>query len=99
FEPYMLRSLLCDEHNHFLVIENVDAISDLVKRKDRHLWLDVECPTPEEFELIQEEFSLHPLAVEDATIRHQRPKIDQYANFYFVVFYSVSSDGQDGSEP
>ncbi len=87
----MLRSLLCDEHNHFLVVENVGAISDLVRNKNRHLWLDIERPTAEEFALIQEEFNLHPLAVEDATIRHQRPKVDQYANFYFVVFYAVSS--------
>lgn len=88
----MLRSLLCDEHNHFLVVENVEAISELVSHKQRHLWLDMERPTSEEFALIQEEFDLHPLAVEDATIRHQRPKIDQYAHFYFVVFYAVTSE-------
>ncbi len=94
----MLRSLLCDEHNHFLVVENAGAISDLVKNKKRHLWLDIERPTAEEFALIQEEFTLHPLAVEDATIRHQRPKVDQYANFYFVVFYAVSSTDSAATE-
>jgi Mg2+ and Co2+ transporter CorA len=94
----MLKSLLCDEHNHFLVVENVEAISELVGDKHRYLWLDVERPTPEEFELIQEEFDLHPLAVEDATIRHQRPKLDQYANFYFVVFYAVGPVELDSAE-
>lgn len=94
----MLRSLLCDEHNHFLVVENTGAISDLVRHKNRYLWLDVERPTAEEFKLLEEEFKLHPLAVEDATIRHQRPKIEQYPNFYFVVFYAVGSARSDDTE-
>jgi Mg2+ and Co2+ transporter CorA len=87
----MLRSLLCDEHGQFLVVEDLDTISDIIARTDRHLWLDVEKPSVEEMGLIKEEFDLHPLAVEDAMQRHQRPKVDQYTNFYFVVFYAVTS--------
>jgi Mg2+ and Co2+ transporter CorA len=86
----MLKTLLCDENNQFLVVEDAAAISDIVKHHERHLWLDLEDPNPEELRLIQEEFALHPLAIEDASKRHQRPKVDQYDNFYFVVFYSVS---------
>src|SRR5215208_5131174 len=88
----MLKTLLCDENNRFLVVEEAEAISEILKRKDRHLWLDLERPTAEELDLIQEEFRLHPLAIEDATKRHQRPKIDEYEDFYFVVFYSVAKD-------
>ena len=33
-------------------------------------------PTPEEFDSIQREFDLHPLAVEDAIHAHQRPKLE-----------------------
>src|SRR4051812_1083559 len=85
----MLRTLLCDNHNHFLVVDDLGAISDLIGRKDHHLWLDLQNPTPEEFKMIEDEFSLHPLAIEDASVRHQRPKVDQYSTFYFVVFYAV----------
>src|SRR5947199_4157250 len=88
----MLRTLLCDHHNRFLVVDDAQAISDLIKRKDHQLWLDLENPSPEEFQMLEGEFSLHPLAIEDARVRHQRPKIDQYSNFYFVVFYSVDLD-------
>ena len=91
----MLRTLLCDEHNQFRVVENADAISEIVKRKDRHLWLDMESPSERDFQMIQAEFNLHPLAIEDASMRHQRPKVDQYENFYFVVFYAVSSGESD----
>ena len=37
---------------------------------------------------------MHPLAIEDASHKHQRPKIDQYENFYFVVFYAIYFDEQ-----
>src|SRR5436190_20364570 len=87
----MLRSLLCDEQNQFLVVDDADAISDIIARKDRHLWLDLEKPTDQEFQLVKQEFNLHPLAVEDAMMHHQRPKVEQYVNFYFVVCYAVSA--------
>lgn len=85
----MLKSLLCDELNQFRVVEDLSAISDIVENKNHHLWLDLERPSREEIEMIQEEFNLHPLAIEDAMSRHQRPKVEQYDNFYLVIFYSV----------
>ncbi|MBF6613372.1 MAG: magnesium/cobalt transporter CorA [Chloroflexi bacterium] len=94
----MLRTLLCDENNRFLVIEDPSQISEIVQRKDRHLWLDLEQPTLAEFSMIQEEFNLHPLAIEDAMARHQRPKVDQYESFYLVVFYAVTSEEPDKAE-
>jgi Mg2+ and Co2+ transporter CorA len=81
------------------VVEDHTAISDIVQNKDRHLWLDVEKPSIEDLEIIQEEFNFHPLAIEDAMLSHQRPKVEQYENFYLVVFYSVAvvEPGADGA--
>jgi Mg2+ and Co2+ transporter CorA len=78
------------------VVEDASAISEIVSHKERLLWLDLESPTVEEFALIQEEFHLHPLAIEDAMARHQRPKIDTYDNFYLAIFYSVAIEGNGG---
>ncbi len=46
-------------------------------------------PTDEELTRLGEEFKLHPLAIEDASREHQRPKVEGYENFYFVVFYAI----------
>lgn len=89
----MLKSLLRDEYNQFLVVQDLSAISDLLQNKDRLLWLDLDRPSPVEFRMIQDEFNLHPLAIEDAMAAHPRPKVDQYENFYLVVFYLVSTAG------
>ena len=42
-------------------------------------------PEPALLKCVQEQFSLHPLAVEDATNAHQRPKLEQYGDALFVV--------------
>ena len=38
-----------------------------------------------EFEAVCSEFDLHPLAIEDAVIPHQRPKVEVYDDSLFVV--------------
>jgi Mg2+ and Co2+ transporter CorA len=93
----MLRTLLRDETKQFRVVEDPEAISDIVEHAGRLLWLDLENPTDAELTLVEQEFNLHPLAMEDARARHQRPKIDEYDDFYLVVFYSVAVEGA-GSE-
>lgn len=52
---------------------------------------------PSELELadLQEQFDLHPLAVEDARHGHQRPKIDEFADSLFTVLHIVEvHDGE-----
>lgn len=62
---------------------------DLSELRDRPCWLDISDPQSKDFELAAQELALHPLAVEDAQHRHQRPKIDQYDDHYFLVFYAI----------
>src|SRR5262249_45149205 len=44
---------------------------------------------------MQEEFELHPLAVEDARHGHQRPKVEEYGDSLFAVIQTVEPDGDD----
>ena len=67
-----------------------DAISDHVRKKGTLVWVDVVDPTEDDLATIQQEFSLHPLAMEDATKHGQRPKLDKYPTHAFVVAYSAS---------
>jgi magnesium transporter len=49
------------------------------------VWIGLRDPTPDEFDSIQREFDLHPLAVEDAMEAHQRPKLEVYGDMLFLV--------------
>lgn len=58
---------------------------------NRHglLWIDVVDATAEDFALLEQEFAFHPLALEDASKRLQRPKIDEYDGYLFLTFYHL----------
>jgi magnesium transporter len=74
-----------------LVEEGFDParVSDCLKEEKNLVWLDLEDPSEEELAMIEEEFSLHPLAIEDARHRDQRPKLELYEGYSFLVIYGV----------
>jgi magnesium transporter len=49
------------------------------------VWIGLSWPAEKEFQAVAEEFGLHELAVEDAVVAHQRPKIERYGDTLFVV--------------
>ncbi|MFI9613921.1 magnesium/cobalt transporter CorA [Streptomyces sp. NPDC052023] len=53
------------------------------------VWIGLHEPSEREFDLVTEEFSLHPLSVEDALKAHQRPKLEVYDDSLFVVLKPV----------
>jgi magnesium transporter len=70
-------------------------IHDYVSRPDCFVWVALRDATEAELVEMQEEFDLHPLAVEDARHGHQRPKIEEYGDSLFVVIHTVEPDGDD----
>ena len=49
------------------------------------VWLGLLEPTEEELREVGERFNLHELALEDAAEAHQRPKLEDYDDSYFLV--------------
>lgn len=88
----MIKPIYCVKDHKFTSIDNVDLISDLLADKQSLLWIDLHDPSEQELRKMAEEFNLHPLAVEDAGKQHQRPKVDEYEDFYLVVFYQLELD-------
>lgn len=52
---------------------------------DGFVWVGVHDPSLEEMAELRERFALHELAIEDAANLHQRPKLEDYDDGYFVV--------------
>lgn len=55
------------------------------EEEDSFVWVALKDPTPEELAIVQRQFGLHELAVEDALQGHQRPKIQEYGDSLFFV--------------
>jgi magnesium transporter len=59
-------------------------------------WIHLERPTQAEMSPLAERFGWHPLDVEDVLSRRQRPKIDEYADYRFVVLHFPVYDKRIG---
>ncbi|HEX4688876.1 MAG TPA: magnesium/cobalt transporter CorA [Nocardioides sp.] len=53
------------------------------------IWVGLHEPTEQELATVEEEFGLHPLAVEDAFTAHQRPKLERYEHTLFLTLKSL----------
>ena len=73
----------------------IEDISDYIQVPGCFVWVALKEPTTEELAKMQEEFSLHELAVEDAWRGDQRPKIEEYGDSLFVVLQTVERDGEN----
>jgi magnesium transporter len=52
-------------------------------------WIGLYRPAESQLHELAEEFGLHELAVEDAIVAHQRPKLERYGDTLFVVLRSA----------
>ncbi len=81
--------------------QTVDATVDLVRERlgdGAFFWLDLEGLDPETGDLLRGGFGFHPLAVEDADHFGQRPKVDDYDGFtYLVVHGAEPADGDSAT--
>ncbi|GGY77751.1 magnesium transport protein CorA [Cellvibrio zantedeschiae] len=68
---------------------DIEDISEYVKHPDCFVWVALKDAEPAELTKMQEEFGLHELAVEDAMLGHQRPKIEEYGDSLFAVMHAL----------
>ncbi len=67
----------------------IAEIASYLERPDCFIWVALHDPAAELLNRFQEIFGLHPLAVEDAMVGHQRPKIEEYGEALFAVLQVV----------
>jgi magnesium transporter len=71
---------------------DLEHAAQLCKGGDEFVWLGLHEPTGEELNRVGEIFGLHELALEDAHHAHQRPKLEDYDDSYFIVLRSARYD-------
>jgi magnesium transporter len=59
-------------------------------------WIHIEEPGPLERAWLAEHYDFHPLDLEDVMSRNQRPKIDEYPEYLFIVLHFPVFDKQVG---
>jgi magnesium transporter len=75
-----------------------DSLLRTLADPEARLWLDMENPTVDELAYLDKVFHFHPLAIEDATHRAQRPKLENYTQVADVCqhgYYYMVIQGPD----
>ena len=76
-----------------------DTIERAVRER-RVRWLDLHDSGPETVSVLRDVFGFHPLAVEDALEFGQRPKVELYDDFTFLVAYGAPvADADPAARP
>src|SRR5438132_593193 len=92
--PMLINCVAYEEGRKLADIDKRD-IRNYLQRPGCFVWVALRDATEEELAEMQDEFELHPLAVEDARHGHQRPKIEEYGDLLFVVVNTVEVVGDE----
>ena len=63
----------------------IDEGGDWARREGHVVWIGLLEPSEDELRVVQAQFGLNDLAIEDAGQAHQRPKLQRYGDSLFVV--------------
>ena len=86
----MIRTIIFDPQGHLVKETGLSAIHHCLAEQGHLLWVDLQEPTPDDLEQVQREFHVHPLVMEDVIKGRQRPKVDCYGDYFYLVCYAVT---------
>ncbi len=73
-------------------LDDLDAISEVIAKGEGFVWLDIAQPSAEDLAMLGREFEIHPMALEDASLWHERPKIEFFEHYVLVIAHAASVD-------
>src|SRR3954471_3491786 len=85
------RARVSDAHTQAVAEPNVEVVE-----QDGLRWINIERPGPVDQAWLEEHFEFHALDYEDVRSRNQRPKIDTYDEYLFIVLHFPVFDKQAG---
>jgi magnesium transporter len=63
----------------------IDASLD----RNEYFWLDLDAPSDADVDTLDDLFHFHPLAMEDLRKKGQRPKLEDFGDYMFLVYYGA----------
>ncbi len=73
---------------------DIDRIGEYTCKDGQFVWIGLYEPDEPLLEKVQSAFGLHDLAIEDAHVAHQRPKLERYEDSLFVVLRTAQLTGE-----
>jgi magnesium transporter len=71
-------------------------VHELLQDSQSCVWVDIEGESPDALEAVGRQFGLHPVTIEDLLHRNQRPKLEEFDTYIFVVVHGLKPvQGED----
>jgi len=83
-----MKTLVYDKKQKSLLrkFKQSDIVS-YINNPDYLIWLDIENPNKDTMQFLGDHFSFHPLDIEDCLSVIERPKLDEYDDYFFLVLH------------
>ena len=85
----MINIITQEKNKNVEILKNVNDLSSYLAKKDVFVWVDIAKPSQKDMQFLEKHFSFHPLAIEDCMAAIQRPKIDRYDGYLFIVLHAA----------
>ena len=85
----MIKILIQKKGKNAEITEDLGRLPAYLGEKDTFAWVDVEKGTQKDMAFLEKTFSFHPLAIEDCMTEIQRPKVDRYEKYLFIVLHAA----------
>ena len=76
-----------DEQKTMIAPQAIDELHVSEVRSGALRWLNIEHPSRADIEYLRAHFPFHPLDLDDCLSKIQRPKIDEYDDYLFIVLH------------
>lgn len=92
-----IRNVNCAVYRHGRKLGDIslEEISDYLLQEGTFIWVSMYEPSIKQLSQIQEEFGLHQLAIEDAHVAHQRPKLEEYGDTLFIALRTAVFEAEE----
>lgn len=84
-----MNIMILEKNKGTAILSTPEEVTPYLGKKDILVWVDVKKPSQKDMEFLEQHFSFHPLAIEDCMTTIQRPKIDTYDNYLFIVLHAA----------
>src|SRR5450432_3305495 len=71
---------------------SIDKLDDWPAKEGRVIWIGLHEPDAALLDKLQRHFGLHELAIEDAHVAHQRPKLEVYGDSLFIAVHTAQME-------
>ena len=87
----MVRAFIFSQGKLIYQDPGLDVLRLVLYDDDVQIWVDLENPTAQEDkDVLEGVFNFHPLAIEDCVAVTERPKVDEYEHYIFLVVHAVN---------